>query len=753
MGGSSSVVADDIKIDGVSLEGFDPSVKEYAVPSDTISGTPEITADAAEGITVTSNYDADTKTATLTCTKDEQENVYTIHFGSRPQSDEFDSDVLCANWTVENPNENWELADGHLTIHTEGGSFYQDQNNSHNQVVQQAYGDWESITKLDVEKLPYANYQSLGVVAKQDDDNYINLKAEWSTNLSIGFTQEVNGTRTILAELPTAQLAKFDKTVYFKLTKKGNTYTAAVSPDGETYIRLGAKATANYTNPLFSLSAGNGSAENADSMAANYDYVRFTPNPTAPVISIGDSTKLKVAEAEPSEITSTITQEDCEDEDGGFDFGNCNKGEYAVYDVNVEKTGVYDFTARMASGASETSQAKFIIYIDDEEAANFVVSGTGGWQNWITSDPTKVRLTAGEHKLKVYIDLAGLNLNWIQMDLATELNDAELKTVVEAADGKDISSYPAVRQEAFKKALADAKSALANAKSQEDINAALKALKDADTNLAVATPITDIKLDVKSLTLNPGTSVQVGATAAPADCTEALVWSSSDEKVVTVKDGLVTAVADGTATITVSNGGSVKTTMTVVVGNAKPVENTNPGGNTPVAEGKSYINDVKASLDKNTLYYGGNAENTAAVTVTVPNGAVIDSVDYATSNAKAAIVNAAGKITAKGAGSAKVTAKVNLTNGESKEFRFDVTVKKAEIQKVKVPAKVKKGKKVTLKAKALGSTAKITWKLKNPSTKVAKLTSKGKFTAKKKGKVKVVATSGNVKKTFTIKVK
>ena len=746
-GGSSDAAAEAIRINGVSLEGFDPSVKEYAVPSDSISGTPEITADAAEGVTVTSNYDAEAKTATITCTKDDQETVYTIRFGSRPQSDEFDADVLSAFWTRENENENWKLADGHLTINTEGGSIYQDQNNSHNQFVQQAYGDWESVTKLDVTKLPYTNYQSLGVLAKQDDDNYINLKVEWSSNLAIGFTQEINGTRTILAELPEAQLAKFSDTVYFKLTKKGSTYTAAVSPDGETYIRLGAKAVADYTNPQFALCAGNGSVANADSMAANYDYVRFTPDPTAPVITIGDATKLKVAEAEPSEITSAISQEDCQDEDGGFDFGNCNKGEYAVYDVNVEKTGVYDFTARMASGASETSQAKFIIYVDDEEATNFVVSGTGGWQNWVTSDANKVRLTAGAHKFKVYFDMAGINLNWIQMNLEAELKDAELKAAVEAAEVKDISSYPAVRQEAFKKAVADAKSALANAMSQEDVDTALNALKAADHNLAVATPITSIQLGVKSLTLDPGSGVKVDAAAAPADYTEALVWSSSNEKVATVKDGLVTAVAEGLATITVSNGGAVKAAIAVVVGNAKP------GEAAPVADNRSYMNSVKVSLDKNALYYGGNAENTAAITVTVPKGAVIDSVDYTSSNAKAAVVNAAGRITAAGAGSAKVTAKVNLTNGESKTFSFDVTVKKASIQKVKVPAKVKKGRKVTLKAKALGSSAKITWKLKNPSSKVAKITAKGKFTAKKKGKVKVIATSGKIKKTFTIKVK
>lgn len=646
-------------------------------------------------------------------------------------------------WTIQEENpDNWSLGDGHLTINTETGSFYQTQNNAHNQFVQQAYGDWEAVAKLDVDRLPYMNYQSLGIVAKQDEDNYINLKVEWSSKLSIDYTQEINGTRTILESLSAAHLAKFDDTVYFKLTKKGNTYSAAVSPDGETWIRISKKAVADYNNPLFGLCAANGSATNGDSMAANFDYVRFTTNPTAPVITIGDNTKLKVAEAEPAEISDVMNQEDCEDEDGGFNFANCNKGEYAVYKVNVEKTGIYDFTARMASGASDTAQVKVIVYVDDEEATSFVTNGTGGYQNWITSKANKVRLTAGEHTYKVYFDMAGMNLNWIQMDLTEELQDKALASAVAAAEGKDISSYPAVRQEAFKAALEAAKTALKEATAQADIDAAAAALKTATDNLPVKTAITSIKLGAKEISLKPGTSVTLTATAAPADHTDVLVWSSSDEKVAKVDaNGTVTGVAEGSAVITVSNGANVKASCTVTIGDK---------ADTPVVKG--YIDKVAVSCGKTLLYKGGNIDNSTALTVTIPAGAVIERVDYATSNAKVATVNVAGEITATAAGSATITANVVLTNGESKVYSFNVTVKKATIQKVKVPKSIKKGKKVTLKAKALGSSAKITWSLKK-SSKVAKVTKAGKFTAKKKGSVKVVATSGNVKKTFTIKVK
>lgn len=58
---------------------------------------------------------------------------------------------------------------------------------------------------------------------------------------------------------------------------------------------------------------------------------------------------------------------------------------------------------------------------------------------------------------------------------------------------------------------------------------------------------------------NVGGSVQFGAQAYPKEAQVTFTWSSSDESKVTVsQDGLVTAVAPGSATITVSYG-DVKT--------------------------------------------------------------------------------------------------------------------------------------------------------------------------------------------------
>ena len=78
-------------------------------------------------------------------------------------------------------------------------------------------------------------------------------------------------------------------------------------------------------------------------------------------------------------------------------------------------------------------------------------------------------------------------------------------------------------------------------------------------------PVTGITLDPTSVTIEVGKTASLTATVSPADATNATVsWSSSKESVATVKDGTVTAVAAGTATIT-AKAGDKSATCTVTV--------------------------------------------------------------------------------------------------------------------------------------------------------------------------------------------
>jgi hypothetical protein len=64
--------------------------------------------------------------------------------------------------------------------------------------------------------------------------------------------------------------------------------------------------------------------------------------------------------------------------------------------------------------------------------------------------------------------------------------------------------------------------------------------------------VTGVSLDQNSLAMSVSDTEQLTATVSPADATDkSVTWTSSDDDVATVVDGLVTAVGAGTATITV----------------------------------------------------------------------------------------------------------------------------------------------------------------------------------------------------------
>ena len=94
--------------------------------------------------------------------------------------------------------------------------------------------------------------------------------------------------------------------------------------------------------------------------------------------------------------------------------------------------------------------------------------------------------------------------------------------------------------------------------------------KTAMCTVNVAQPVKEITLDKPAITLTEGETGTLKATVKPDDADQEIVWTSSDTKIATVENGTVTAVAPGSATITVSSKAypEVKVTCKVTV-NAK----------------------------------------------------------------------------------------------------------------------------------------------------------------------------------------
>lgn len=171
--------------------------------------------------------------------------------------------------------------------------------------------------------------------------------------------------------------------------------------------------------------------------------------------------------------------------------------------------------------------------------------------------------------------------------------------------------------------------------------------------------LTGVTASVEKAELKVGETTKAAATIMPEGAEDVeLAWTSSDDKIATVdKDGNVKAVAEGTATLTVtatqgSGDSAVTKTATVDVTVIKD------GGTDPEPEKPVVLTGVKASVKKADLKVGETTKATAKIT---PEKAENVTFAWASSDKKVATVDADGNVKAVGKGTAKLT--VTATQG------------------------------------------------------------------------------------------
>lgn len=149
------------------------------------------------------------------------------------------------------------------------------------------------------------------------------------------------------------------------------------------------------------------------------------------------------------------------------------------------------------------------------------------------------------------------------------------------------------------------------------------------SNTATGTSSVKLTVSKTSATLGVGKNVTLTATTTSGGT---FTWTSSDNNVATVTSkGVVTAVGEGTATITAKDSKSGKTVTCTV----KVVTDT--------------LSSIKLPASSTSLSVGGTY--TIKPTTVPANG----NVEYTTSNKSVATVTSAGVVTAVGAGTAKIT--------------------------------------------------------------------------------------------------
>lgn len=166
----------------------------------------------------------------------------------------------------------------------------------------------------------------------------------------------------------------------------------------------------------------------------------------------------------------------------------------------------------------------------------------------------------------------------------------------------------------------------------------------------VTPTVSSVTVAPASATLDPNDTQQLTATVTvnPATADQTVTWTSSNTSVATVStSGLVTAVAQGSATITAtSNLDNTKSGTCAVTVNA-------PAAPEPV---------TSIDLNKSTSTLGIGSSETLTVTYNPANANTGKAVNWTSSDSNIATVDNSGKVTGVAAGTATITATSTTDN-------------------------------------------------------------------------------------------
>ena len=324
----------------------------------------------------------------------------------------------------------------------------------------------------------------------------------------------------------------------------------------------------------------------------------------------------------------------------------------------------------------------------------------------------------------------------------------------------------------------------------------------ASCNVTVTVPVESVSLDQESVSIEEESTITLVATVKPDDATKkTITWRTSNAQVAIVdENGTVTAIKEGTATITaeaddkkascvvtvqkkfiaVTSITLNKTELAIIKGNTETLTATvNPTDATDKTVIWSSSDTAIATVDANgkvTAVDGGSATITAKagdeqatcqVTVSVPvesvtlnktelllnkgaseiliatvkpDNASDKSITWSSSNANVATVSSDGKVTAVGGGSATITAKAG---DKEATCQVTVTVPVESVSLSKTSLTLPKGEKATLTATVSPSNAtdkSVVWSSTNEG--IAKVDQNGNVMAVDCGSTTIIAKAG-----------
>ena len=358
----------------------------------------------------------------------------------------------------------------------------------------------------------------------------------------------------------------------------------------------------------------------------------------------------------------------------------------------------------------------------------------GGLVTAVAEGSTEITASAGGKKAsckvtvsKKVVEVSSVELNKTELSLAKGASETLIATV-NPADATNKTIIWDSRDASVASVDGDGKvTALAGGTT---VITAMASGKVASCTVTVSVPVESLSLDQTSVTLAENESITLTATVGPADATDKTVtWSSSNPAIATVEDGKVTAIKEGSATITAKAGEKSATCQVTVKKSAIPVESI--------------------SLDQTSLsLISGESER---LTATVkPDNATDKTVTWSSSNTSVVDVDQRGEVRAYESGTAVITAKAGDKSATC-TVTVTVPVDRITLDRAAVSLKVGESVKLTATIKPADATDKtITWSSSNPA--VAKVEN-GTVTAISEGSAVITAKAGEKSATCSVTVK
>jgi uncharacterized protein YjdB/regulation of enolase protein 1 (concanavalin A-like superfamily) len=502
--------------------------------------------------------------------------------------DEFNEAVLNSqwHWTRENPAK-WSLSTnpGYMRIVSENGDIAGGSADAKNILLTGApEGNWAIDTKL--EGKPNSQWSQGGLVVYVNDDTYIRMTRLYGSGNQLQFDVKVNGVRTHM-EVPDT----IGSTVsYLRIVKYGDKYAGYYSVDGVAYTQIGNTVIASLDDPKIGLIVCGGTG-----LTADFDYFHIAtsgitepppPPPPVPVAVSGvtlNKSALSLKVGGTATLSAVVSPSNAANKAVTW---SSNNSAVAQVDAGGIITAVSEGTAAVKVTTVDGSKTA-VCFVEVVSASNLLNNPgfeTGNFTNWPSNfnqaAVVNTNTHTGTYAAKLATAYGGIEQIVTGLTPNTTYTLSAWSMGINGEFGvRDFGSY---KRQVYINSTAYTRNEITFTTGSTNTSAIILMYKRAaageayfdDFELiqqsAPTTPppvsVTGVSLDHTGLSLEIGATAALLATVAPSNAAnKAVSWSSNNPSVATVDaNGIVTAVGEGTASITVTTVDGTKTAVCVV---------------------------------------------------------------------------------------------------------------------------------------------------------------------------------------------